>query len=356
MDDLDTPALWVDLDQLERNITLLSNFFQKADVNWRPHIKGIKIPAIAHKAAHAGAIGVTCAKVSEAEVMAWAGITDILIANQVVARHKIRRLANLCRQAEVKVAVDHATNVAQLGQIASEYGTEIGILVEINTGMNRAGTLPGQPTVELSKLVNQTKGLRYRGLMAWEGHAVSIEDPQEKHDTIASSIEALHRTVEMCRTVDLPIEIISGGGSGTYKITTPLADITEVQAGGAIFCDASYQKWGVDTQPSLFIRSLVTSRPDPQRVIIDAGFKALPAWAGRTPEAVNMPDFASFRPSAEHGTVTLSRPNTEIQIGQVFDFMVGYGDSTVFLHDTLYGVRNQRIETVWPIHGRGKIH
>ncbi len=174
MDDLDTPALWVDLDQLERNITLLSNFFQKADVNWRPHIKGIKIPAIAHKAAHAGAIGVTCAKVSEAEVMAWAGITDILIANQVVARHKIRRLANLCRQAEVKVAVDHATNVAQLGQIASEYGTEIGILVEINTGMNRAGTLPGQPTVELSKLVNQTKGLRYRGLMAWEGHAVSI--------------------------------------------------------------------------------------------------------------------------------------------------------------------------------------
>ena len=356
IDVLDTPSLWVDLNQLETNITTLANFFNRSNVAWRPHIKGIKIPAIAHKAIKAGAIGVTCAKVSEAEVMFRAGITDILIANQIVGPRKIERLVQLCHQAEVKVSVDHPTNVKHLGAIATEKQTEIDVLVEINTGMNRAGVQPGQSTVDLSVLVHQTCGLNFRGLMAWEGHTVGIEDEDKKREAIARSVQALHRTVEMCRSADLTVDIISGGGSGTYNIITPLANLTEVQAGGAIFGDVSYCHWGANTRPSLFVRSSVTSQPTPKRLIFDAGFKVLPAWAGKPPIAVNLPDFGSFFPSAEHGTVHLTRPNSDIQLGQIFDFIVGYGDSTVFLHDTLYGIRDQQIEAVWPVLGRGKVY
>ena len=167
-DDLDTPALWVDLDKMERNIANLVAHFSKAGVDWRPHTKGIKVPAIAHKAIAAGAIGVTCAKLGEAEVMAAAGVGDILVANQVVGERKIRRLVEVCGHADVKVAVDSAVNVAQIGELASERGIEVGVLVELNTGMERAGVLPGEPAVELSKLANDTAGVRYDGLMAWE--------------------------------------------------------------------------------------------------------------------------------------------------------------------------------------------
>ena len=353
---LDTPSLWVDLNQLEANIATLADFFRRSKVDWRPHVKGIKIPAILHKALKAGAIGGTCAKTSEAEVMVNGGIRDILIANQIVGQRKIEKLARLCQKADVKVAVDHPNNVKQMGVIATQNKTEIGVLIEINTGMNRAGIQPGQPAVDLALLVDETPGLNFRGLMAWEGHAVSIENECKKRETISKSVKELHQTIEMVKAANLTMNIVSGGGSGTYNIITSMAILTEVQAGGAIFGDASYCHWGAKTQPSLFVRSMVTSRPDPYRIIFDAGFKALPAWAGQPPIAVNLPGFETFHPSAEHGTVKLTCPNYEIQPGQIFNFIVGYGDSTVFLHDKLYGIRGESIEIAWPILGRGKIH
>ena len=353
--DLDTPALWVDLDLLEQNIASLSRFFQEAGVNWRPHTKGIKIPAIAHKAIQAGAIGVTCAKLSEAEVMAAAGITNILIANEVVGAKKLTRLAHLQRHAEVKPCVDSEANLVEMGQIAAACGVEIGVLVDVDTGMHRAGATPGEATVKLASLAHRTPGLRFMGLMAWEGHTVAIEDPQTKRQKIEAAIGLLAQTADLCRAADLPVEIISGGGSGSYTMSAFVPGLTEIQAGGAMFCDATYLKWGAGTTPSLFVQTMVVSRPAPDRIIFDAGFKALPAWDGRMPQPVNLPGFQSYRTSAEHGAVLLDSPDEAIQVGDLFDFIVGYGDSTVFLHDNLYGVRNGVVEVVWPIQGRGKI-
>jgi D-serine deaminase-like pyridoxal phosphate-dependent protein len=353
--ELDTPVLWVDLDQLEKNITTLAQLFSSAGVHWRPHIKGIKIPAIAHQLIAAGAIGVTCAKVAEAEVMAAAGIKDILIANQVVGSHKITRLVNLCRQAEVKVAVDSRENVAELGQAATAKGVEVGVLVEVNTGMNRAGVMPGQATLELAQIVCQTAGLRYMGLMAWEGHTVACADPKIKQQEVNKAIGLLAESAALCRQAGLPVSIISGGGSGTYKLTPFLPGVTEVQAGGAIFSDITYRSWGVETEPCLFVRSTVVSRPTADRIIFDAGFKALPAWLGRTPQPVGLSGVKSTVMSAEHGIVTLETPNTEIKVGAAFDFIVGYTDMTLFLHDYLYGLRDGSVEVIWPISGRGKI-
>ena len=352
--DLDTPVLWVDLNRLEENIASLGTFFKVSGVQWRPHTKGVKIPAIAHMALRAGAIGVTCAKLGEAEVMVANGIQDILIANQVVGIHKITRLVNLCKQADVKIAVDSDTTLAVLSQAAIQKGVEVGILVELNTGMERAGVMPGEPAVELSRKVHATPGLKYHGLMAWEGHACVPEETDWKEDEIKRSVGLMAETAEQCREAGLPVNILSGGGSGTYKVTSQLEGITEIQAGGAVFNDASYHSWGVETHQSLFVRATVTSRPSPTRMITDAGWKTLPGWIGQ-PIPVGLEGVEKISMSAEHGTVTFSSPNTDVRVGDVFDFIVSYTDVTLFLHDSLYGIRDDIVEVVWPIVGRGKL-
>ena len=352
--DMDTPLLWVDLDRLEQNISALARHFQGAGVKWRPHTKGIKSPALAHRLLTAGASGVTCAKLSEAEVMVAAGITDILIANQVTGRLKLPRLANLCRQADVKVAVDHAANVAALGAAAVTYGAEIGVLVELDCGMARAGVQPGEPTLALARQIQQTPGLRLRGLMSWEGHTLEHHDPAVKRQAIAHSVGLVTQSAELCRSQGIPIEIVSCGGSGTYQVTPFLPGVTEVQAGGAIFCDPTYQSWGVDLMPALFVQTTVTSRPNPQRIIVDAGFKAMPGYEG-SPVPVGLAQRVhKVICSAEHGALELDSPNTSLTVGDLVDFMVGYADGTVFLYDVLVGVRGDVVECIWPLLGRGK--
>jgi len=287
--------------------------------------------------------------------MASAGIRDILIANQIVTPQKIARLVNLCRRADVKVAVDNPANVEALGAAAAAKGIEIGVLVDVDTGMERTGVLPGQPALELSQLVHNTAGLRYMGLMSWEGHTLVHKDEDVKQQEIEKSISLLGDSAQLCRDAGLPVPIISGGGSGTSNVTPFLDVITEIQAGGGIFCDVAYRSWGMITQPSLFVRTTVTSRPAPDRVITDAGYKTLPVWNFQAEAPAGFPAVEIMRGSAEHGVLKLQAPDDTVQVGDGFDFMVGYGDATVFLHDHLYGIRNGIVEVVWPIVGRGKL-
>ncbi|MBI3959846.1 MAG: alanine racemase, partial [Chloroflexi bacterium] len=299
--------------------------------------------------------GVTCAKLGEAEVMVAAGIRDILIANQITGRHKLPRLANLCRQADVKVAVDNPRNVIELGAAAVTYGAEIGVLLELDSGMERAGVQPGEAVLALARLITQTPGLRLRGLMTWEGHTLDISDPTQKRQAIERSIGLITSSAELCRSQGIPIEIVSGGGSGTYKVTPFLPGMTEIQAGGAIFCDVAYQNWGVDLQPALFVQSTVTSRPNPQRIICDAGFKSLPGFEASPAPLGLAQTVLKVVSSAEHGALELASPNETLEVGDLLDFVVGYGDGTVYLHDEMFGVRNGFVECVWPILGRGKL-
>lgn len=354
LDALDTPVLWADLDALENNIAHLAQHFRTAGIDWRPHVKGIKIPAIAQMAVDAGAIGVTCAKISEAEVMVNGGLRSVLVANQLVTAAKIRRLAALQRRSEVLATVDAPEVVRHTGRIGREMGVAIPLLVDLNTGMNRTGVTPGAEAVALARLVAETPGVRLRGLMAYEGHAIEIQEPQAKADEIRRAVGELVRTAAMCRAAGLPVAIVSGGGSGTYKTMPFQKGVTEIQAGGAAFSDEAYPTWGVETKPALFVRATVTSRPTPHRVTFDAGWKALPTWAA-LPRPLGIDRIASVTASAEHGIVTLAEPNAGIRIGQAFDFVVGYNDSTVFLHDALIGIRQGRIEVQWTIQGRGKL-
>ena len=175
--ELDTPALLVDLDLLDRNIERIAGVvIDDAGINWRPHTKGLKTPALAHKLIARGALGVTCAKLGEAEVMATAGVKDILVANQVVGPAKTRRLAHLCRGgADVMVAVDSETGIRQIGEAATAAGSEVRVVVELNVGMDRAGVAPGEEAVRMARVAAGTPGVRLAGLMAWEGHTLGIE-------------------------------------------------------------------------------------------------------------------------------------------------------------------------------------
>lgn len=351
--ELDTPALWIDLARMERNIAAIAAELSQAGVNWRPHTKGIKTPALAHVLLRAGAIGVTCAKLGEAEVMAAAGIQDILIANQIVTEQKLVRLAHLQRQSAVKCVVDNADVVKLTGAIATGAGTEIGLLIEVDTGMARAGLPVGPAVVEMAKLIQATPGVQFLGLMTWEGHNLSLSDATEKRQGIEASIAQLGEAVDLVQAAGLEVPIVSAGGSGTYQITAHLPKITEIEAGGAIFCDQSYQEWGVTLEPAIFIRSTVTSRGTPDRLICDAGFKTVPRGF-HAPKPLTF-DVESVVLSAEHGIIRLSEPGEKPAVGEGFDMLLGYGDATVCLHDHIYGVRDGVVEAVWEVAGRGKL-
>jgi D-serine deaminase-like pyridoxal phosphate-dependent protein len=352
---LDTPALIVDLDAMERNIARMAETFARAGVNWRPHTKGQKVPAVAHKLLKVGAIGVTCAKVGEAEVMAAAGIGDILIANEVIGEPKLRRLVNLLPHADVAVCVDSDTGISQLEAAAAVKGVRPRVLVELDTGMQRCGVAPGEPAVALARRVHDSPHLRFAGVMAWEGHTVAMPDAAAKRAEVERAIGLLTATADLCREAGLPVEIVSCGGTGDYTISAFRPGITEVQAGGGIWCDVHYrQHMGVEHEYAMRVLTTVVSRPTPTRVVVDAGFKTMSAQPAR-PEPVGLAGVESLQLSAEHGRIELAQPDERLGVGDKLEFIVGYTDSTVVLHDVLYGVRGDRVEVAWPILGRGKL-
>lgn len=354
---LDTPALVVDLDAMDRNVTRMAATFQRAGVGWRPHTKGLKVPALAHRLLVAGALGVTCAKVSEAEIMAAAGIRDILIANQVVGDTKVRRLAHLASFADPIVAIDSPIGIGQLEAAAAVAGTNPRVVVEVDIGLGRCGVPPGEPVVALGRRVAEAPHLRFAGVMAWEGQTARIADPVAKRIAVTAAVSELTRSADCCRAAGLPVAIVSCGGTGTYETTAFLPGVTEVQAGGGVFGDVNYRDaCRVPHECALTVVTTVVSRPRPEFLVTDAGFKALGS-PQISPEPLGLPAglVRSVGLSAEHGQVRLTAPATDIGVGDRLEFVVGYADSVVMLHDVLYGVRGGIVQAAWEISGRGKL-
>lgn len=354
--ELDTPVLLVDLDKLERNIARFAAIFKQAGVNWRPHTKGVKVPAIAHMELAAGAFGITCAKLGEAEVMAAAGIKNILIANQVVGPVKATRLANLSHRVDVICAVESEANARELNAAALAARTRINAVVEVDVGQERCGVAAGEPAVALSRLIHSLPGLSYRGVMAWEAHARKYVEPEKRRAVAQEAVGILVDTADQCRAAGLPVEIVSCGGTGTHEYSSLVKGVTEIQAGGGILCDMRYASLGLDqTQEfALTILSTVVSRPNPTHIITDSGFKTMSGHQG-TPKPIGLEGVTGLALSAEHGNIALAEPNDTVKVGDKVEFIVGYSDSTVFLHDEMYGTRNGIVEVVWPVLARGKL-
>ncbi len=354
--DLDTPILCIDLEAMDRNIQRMSKFLNDRRISWRPHEKCHKTPAIAWKQIAAGAIGVTCAKVSEAEVMAAAGIRDILIANMIVGEAKWQRLAALCRSADPIVACDHFAQIQPLAEICQRNGVTCRVIIELNIGLDRVGTRPGRDTFDLAAAISKLKGVEFVGIMGYEGHLLKIDDPADKRKQIQEALAILADCAEKLRRDGLRCDIVSAGGTGSYQIAAECPGITEMQCGGGIFADPFYQQAcaveGLDY--ALTVLATVVSRPTLDRAVLDSGRKTLNPDA-HLPIIKNWPDATIKRMSAEHCELTLGPQSQDLKIGDKVELIVGYADLTTPLHDNFFGFHNDRLEVVWPILGRGKL-
>ena len=355
-EELDTPALCIDLDVMDQNIEKMASFMSQNGVGWRPHQKCHKTPAIAHRQLKAGALGVTCAKVGEAEVMADAGITDILIANMIVGPAKVSRVASLCQRADPVVAMDHFVQAEQLSEACVARGVQCRAIVEVNIGMNRVGTQPGVETTQLAEAIDRLPGLKLAGLMGYEGHLLTVHDQEDKASQIQDAMSTLVACRDQLLSKGLCCEIVSAGGTGSYQLSSLSDGITEMQAGGGIFADPLYQQkmqvTGLDY--ALTILATVVSRPTRDRAIIDAGRKTLNSELCM-PIVHGRPDATPVSFSAEHGELSLGDGSRDLKIGDKIELIVGYADLTTILHEYLYGFRDDTLEVCWPVAGRGRL-
>ena len=358
--ELDTPALLIDLDKMEANIQTMADFFTTVNAMLRPHVKTHKTPIISHKQIAAGAIGVTCAKLGEAEAVIHAGVRDVLIANQVVGSHKIARLINLARHSEIMVAVDNPQNVRDISAAAAAKGVTVRMLVEVNVGMNRCGVESGKPALELAKQIRQSPNLKFEGLMGYEGHTVAKPDLKEREANVREAMQHLIDAKHYLEKHGVEVSIMSGGGTGTFNITGSIPEMTEVQAGSYIFMDSTYRNVeGVGEQfdCSLSVLATVVSRPAPDRIIVDTGLKVLAKEFG-IPQPIGITGVEMTGLSEEHGTLKfvgqVSDTDVPLTPGDKIEILPTHCCTTVNLHDRYYGIRNGIVESVWDIAARGK--
>jgi D-serine deaminase-like pyridoxal phosphate-dependent protein len=353
-DELDTPILMIDLDLMESNIARMAEFFGSVGANLRPHTKTHKTPIIAHKQINAGAIGVTCAKLGEAEVMVNSGIKHILIANEIITPFKIEKLLCLARHAEIIVAVDNEENVEHLSNSAYNKGVNLKVLVEVDIGMKRCGVAPGEPALKLANKVEKSKNLTFAGLMGYEGHTVTIPDfSQRKYET-EKSVNLLIETKDLIERNGLHVEIMSGGGTGTYNITGKYPEMTEIQAGSYVVMDAYYKNVVNEFDCALTVLSSVISKPQKDVAIIDAGMKTVTKEFGLPlVKGIKGVELASL--SEEHGNLDIGESIIDLKRGDKVELIPTHCCTTINLHDKFYGIRNGRLETIWDIAGRGKV-
>jgi D-serine deaminase-like pyridoxal phosphate-dependent protein len=351
---LDTPVLLLDLDAFEHNLIKMAQFFADKPTALRPHAKTHKCPEIARRQLQAGAIGITCAKVGEAEVMAQAGVQDILIANQIVGQTKIDRLTDLAARCELMVAVDDPTNVAALSQACQSASVSLRVLIEVDIGLKRCGVAPGTPALSLAQQVADSPNLRLAGLLGYEGHLVSIADPEERRTKVIQALIPLQATHDLLKENGLPVEIVSGGGTGTYDISGTYPPMTEIEAGSYVMMDNSYIKVRPEFKTALMVLSTVVSRPTPDRVITDAGKKAITTDHG-LPQPMDAPGAAVRRLSEEHGILELADPGAvQLNPGDKIRLVPSHCCTNVNLYDALYVIQDGALVDIWPIAARGR--
>jgi D-serine deaminase-like pyridoxal phosphate-dependent protein len=355
--EINTPALLIDLKKIEYNLGIMADFFKDKEAVLRPHIKTHKTPVLAHKQLKAGAVGITCQKLAEAEVMADSGIGDILIANQIVGHQKIKRLVNLAKNIDIKVAVDNKENGEEISYWARQKGVKVGILVEVNIGLNRCGVLSGEPALRLAQEAQRQKGVEFLGLMGYEGHTVFIPSYEEREREAKKALELLVVTKSLLEKNGIECKVMSAGGTGTYDITGSYPSITEIQAGSYLTMDAKYgsiEGIGNKFKQALSLLTTVISRPTDHRAIIDAGKKAVTEEFGMPMIDTDEDGIAMVQLDEENGHINIENPTKRLSVGEKIELIPSHGCTTINLHDFFYGIRDGTVESIWPIEARGK--
>ena len=359
LEDVDTPALLLDLDAFEFNIQLMAGFAKKFGINHRPHAKTHKSPVVAQKQIAAGAVGQCCQKVAEAEILVAGGVSDVLVSNQIVGRRKLDRLAGLARNANISVCVDDQDNINQINAAAKRFNAKIDVLVEIDIGAGRCGVVPGKAAVELAQIIAKNSNLTFGGLQAYQGRAQHIRGFGERKIAIEKAGKLVQETIHLLSEAGLECRLVTGAGTGTFQFEAVSGIWNELQAGSYCFMDADYglnlNETGefINTfRNSLFIWSTIMSHPTKDRAVVDAGHKATSIESG-LPLVADLKDVKYVSASDEHGSLALGRDAIDLKIGKKIRLIPGHCDPTVNLHDWYIGIRNGMVEAIWPVEARG---
>ena len=360
--DLDTPALCVDLDKMEKNIATMQASLKKFGLPSRPHAKTHKCAAIAKYQIATGSIGICCAKLGEAEAMVANGVDKILMTTSNPSRSKIRRAMNIRKSHPGFIqAVDEEQNARDLSAAAKEAGIVADVVIDVAVG-TRSGIPPGAGALALAQLVDTLPNLKLRGILSYDGgvqHAKGFQNRKERAlKTIGPNVE----TFDLMKKAGLNMEIFSGGGTGTYNIMHLVPGFTDVQVGSYLFMDMQYLAIGSesgdavynDFTPSLTVLTTVLNNRFPGRLTTDAGAKALTL---NTPNAgvIGEPGMDYSASSDEFGSIRFSTPPArDYKIGDKLEVIVPHCDPVVNEYDVMYGLRRDRVDVVWTVTGRGK--
>lgn len=362
VDEIQTPCLILDLDALERNIRKMGDYAKTHNMRHRAHGKMHKsVDVLRLQQELGGAIGVCCQKVSEAEVFARGGIKDILVTNEVRDPFKIDRLARLPKYgSRIIVCVDDIANVADLSAGAQKHETTIECLVEIDCGAGRCGVTTTSAVVEIAKAIDAAPGLKFTGIQAYQGamqHMDSYEDRKAKLDAAISQVQD---ATDALKANGLEPELVSGGGTGSYYFESNSGVYNELQCGSYAFMDADYgriqDKDGKridkgEWENALFILTSIMSHSKPDKAICDAGLKAQSVDLG-LPFIYGRDDVKYIKCSDEHGVI--DDPDGVLKVNEKLRLVPGHCDPTCNVHDWYVGVRNGKVETLWPVSARGK--
>jgi 3-hydroxy-D-aspartate aldolase len=359
LDEVDTPALVVDLDAYLRNLDRMVELVVPTGVALRPHAKMHKSPAVTLDQVARGAVGACVQKVAEAEVLVRGGVTDVLVSNEVVGAAKVDRLAALAREARLGVCVDDEAQVDDLSRAAQAYGVDLRVLVEVDVGAGRCGVVPGADAVRLAQLVDGAPGLVLGGLQGYHGAAQHLRAYGERVAAVASAADALSATTELLDAAGLPYPVVTGGGTGTVDLDVTAGVWTEVQVGSYAFMDADYgRNLDRDGTPvhtfeqALFVLATVMSAARPGVAVVDAGLKALAVDSG-LPLVHERPDLVYTAASDEHGTLSVGPDAVPPRLGERLLLVPGHCDPTVDRFDWYVGVRAGQVVSVWPVAARG---
>ena len=363
--DIQTPCLILDLDALERNIRKMGDYARAHGMRHRAHGKMHKsVDVLKLQMELGGAIGVCCQKVSEAEVFARAGIQDILVSNQVRDPLKIDRLARLPKLSggRIIVCVDDVANVADLSAAAQRHGTTIECFVEIDCGAGRCGVKTTPEVVGIARAIDAAPGLRFTGIQAYQGAMQHMDSYADRKAKLDAAIAQVTDAVEALKAEGLEPELVSGGGTGSYYFESNSGVYNELQCGSYAFMDADYGRihdaegkridqgeW----ENALFILTSVMSHAKPHLAVVDAGLKAQSVDSG-LPFIHGRDDVKYIKCSDEHGVV--QDDNGVLKVNDKLRLVPGHCDPTCNVHDWYVGVRNGKVETLWPVSARGKAY
>ena len=363
--DIQTPALVLDLDALERNIKKLGDYAKAHGMRHRAHGKMHKsVDVLKLQMELGGAIGVCCQKVSEAEVFARAGIKEILVSNQVRDPGKIKRLVQLPRLSggEVIVCVDDVANLADLSAAAVRAGTQLGIFVEIDCGAGRCGVTTTPAVVEIAKATVAADNLTYRGIQAYQGAMQHMDSFEDRKTKIDAAIAQVQDAVDALKAEGIETDLVSGGGTGSYYFESNSGLYNELQCGSYAFMDADYGRIldhegkridAGEWENAFFILTSVMSHAKADKAICDAGLKAQSIDSG-LPFIYGRDDVKYVKCSDEHGVI--SDPKGVLKVNEKLRLVPGHCDPTANVHDWYVGVRNGKVECVWPISARGRAY